>query len=261
MIHALDHIAIAVASLQEASASYAKLLGRQADRIGARDACAWFQVANTGLKLAPVAPGTSTGLSELAFTVGDIAQARRLLERRGLVLPADEHAADTTTVMLPLETTYHVPIKLVEISANSAGRTPAPLAVTDASAAIAGIDHVVIRTPNPERAMLLYAARLGLDLRLDRSHQDWGMRLLFFRCGDLIIELAHDLKAGISDGPDELWGISWRAPDIIKAHARLRTAGIDVSDVRAGRRLETQVFTVRSGTVDVPTLVIGPSSG
>ena len=98
----------------------------------------------------------------------------------------------------------------------------------------------MIRSPNPERAIALYAGRLGLSLRLDRTEPAWGARLLFFRCGDLIIEMAHDLKAGIGDGPDRLWGLSWRVPDIAKAHARLRAAGVDVSDIRVGRRPHTQ---------------------
>ena len=76
-----------------------------------------------------------------------------------------------------------------------------------------GLDHVVVRTPDPERAAALYGARLGLDMRLDRSNAAWGSRLMFFRCGDLIVELAHDLKSGVSSGPDRLWGLSWRVPD------------------------------------------------
>ena len=45
--------------------------------------------------------------------------------------------------------------------------------------------------------------------------RDWGSRLLFFRCGDLVVEIAHDLKKGVSDAPDQLWGLSL-------AHARHR---------------------------------------
>ena len=52
------------------------------------------------------------------------------------------------------------------------------------------MDHVVVSTPDPERAAALYGARLGLDMALDRSHPDWG-RLMFFRCGDLIVEVTH----------------------------------------------------------------------
>jgi catechol 2,3-dioxygenase-like lactoylglutathione lyase family enzyme len=129
--------------------------------------------------------------------------------------------------------------------------------MVDDASAIAELDHVVIRTPNPERAVAFYAGRLGLDLRLDRSNPEWGSRLLFFRCGDLVVEVAHDLKKGVSDGPDHLWGLSWRASDIAKANARLKSAGVDVSPVRTGRRPGTEVFSVNSHTEDVPTIVIG----
>jgi hypothetical protein len=46
-------------------------------------------------------------------------------------------------------------------------------------------------------------------------------------------------------------------PDIDKAHTRLRAAGVDVSDIRPGRRPRTRVFTPKSHTAGVPTLVIG----
>jgi hypothetical protein len=71
--------------------------------------------------------------------------------------------------------------------------------------------------------------------------------------------VAHDLEGGVSDGPDHLWGLSWRVPDIAKAHARLRSAGVDLSDMRTGRRPHTRVFTVRSHTTGVATLVLGMS--
>ncbi len=37
-----------------------------------------------------------------------------------------------------------------------------------------------------------------------------------------------------------------------------RSAGVEVSDLRTGRRPGTQVFTVKSHTAGVPTLMIGP---
>jgi catechol 2,3-dioxygenase-like lactoylglutathione lyase family enzyme len=115
----------------------------------------------------------------------------------------------------------------------------------------------VVRTPNAERAIAFYAGRLGLDLRLDRSNPQWNARLLFFRCGDLVVEIAHELKKGVSDAPDELWGLSWRTPDIARCHARLKKAGVDVSEPRDGRRPGSQIMTVTSHTANVPTIVIG----
>jgi catechol 2,3-dioxygenase-like lactoylglutathione lyase family enzyme len=133
---------------------------------------------------------------------------------------------------------------------------PEPPAAPDG---VTGLDHVVIRTPDPERAAALYGARLGLDMRLDRSNPAWGARLMFFRCGDLIVELAHDLSTGVSAGPDRLWGLSWRTDDPPAAITRLRSAGLDVSEARPGRKPGTHVFTVRDGTCSVPTLMLQPS--
>ena len=112
----------------------------------------------------------------------------------------------------------------------------------------------------PNRAAALYGARLGLDMRLDRTEPKWGSRLMFFRCGDLIVEIVHDLKDEPSDAPDRLWGLSWRVADADAAHARLKAAGFDVSDVRAGRKPGTRVFTVRDSTLGVPTLMVEPSA-
>jgi catechol 2,3-dioxygenase-like lactoylglutathione lyase family enzyme len=122
------------------------------------------------------------------------------------------------------------------------------------TAPIVGLDHVVIATEDSERAAALYGARLGLDMALDRSHPDWG-RLMFFRCGDLIVEVAH--RPGRDAGPtDQLHGISWRVANADATRARLVAAGLDVSEVRTGRRPGTRVMTVKSGTCGVPTLLI-----
>jgi len=248
MIHALDHIVLTAKSPDAAVAGYEALLGRRADR-------ASFQLANVRLDLRAF-DGADEGLSGLAFAAADIDGAQRLLGRRGLLVSKVDalravHIAQTAT--------HQVAISLVAQDPD-AERRPSPNAAAEQDAAVTGLDHVVVRSPNPERAIALYAGRLGLSLRLDRSEPAWGARLLFFRCGDLIVEVAHDLKAAVSDGPDRLWGLSWRVSDIAKAHARLRAAGVEVSDIRTGRRPHTQVFTARSHTAGVPTLVIGATS-
>lgn len=94
-------------------------------------------------------------------------------------------------------------------------------------------------------------------MALDRTNPDWGARLMFFRCGELIVEVAHNLKSGVVEGPDKLWGVSWRTEDIEAMHARLASAGVDVSEVRPGRKPGTRVFTVRDHNANVPTIVIG----
>jgi catechol 2,3-dioxygenase-like lactoylglutathione lyase family enzyme len=247
MIHALDHIDIAVPSVDAAARTYALLLGRQATPTGNGDTS--FQLANVRLALR-ASGDAGEGLCALAFAVDDLDKAQRLLAQRAL--PASK--SDGSALQIAPETTHGVPIVLCE---QKEAKAPSPLAGAEPSAAVTGLDHVVIRSPHPERAIALYAGRLGLSLRLDRTEPGWGARLLFFRCGDLTVEVAHDLKAGISDGSDRLWGLSWRVPAIAEAHARLRTASVDVSDIRTGRRPGTQVFTVKSHTAGVPTLMIG----
>jgi catechol 2,3-dioxygenase-like lactoylglutathione lyase family enzyme len=250
MIHAIDHVAVTVRSVDAAAQAYALLLGRRPLRTLIGDAA--FQLANMRLVLR-ASDGDSEGLDSLVFAVRDLAKARRLLVQRALpVRPAD---ANDGALLIGSEASRGVPIGLCEDE--MAAGAASPLAAAEPNAAITGLDHVVIRSPHPERAIALYAGRLGLSLRLDRTEPAWGARLLFFRCGDLIVEVAHDLKAAISDGPDRLWGLSWRVPAIADAHARLRAGGVDVSDIRTGRRPGTQVFTVRSHTSGVPTLMIG----
>jgi catechol 2,3-dioxygenase-like lactoylglutathione lyase family enzyme len=249
MIDRLDHIVLA-ASLPDATvADCQAVLGRHADGLS-------VQLANTRLEVRAVAEGAADGLSELVFATSDGAKTERLLGQRAL--PVVAHADGTPRIAAAA--THGVSIALVARTGTDATRPSRPIPGADEAGCVSGLDHVVIRSPNPERAVALYAGRLGLSLRLDRTEPAWGARLLFFRCGDLIVEVVHDLKSGLGDGPDRLWGLSWRVPDIARAHVRLRAAGVQVSDIRTGRRPGTQVFTVKSRTAGVPTLVLGPAS-
>ena len=229
MISALDHLTLAAS----ARADYETLLGRRA--IGGT-----IRTHNVGV----VFDDGASGLASMTFAVADLDKAATLLERRAVVA-----TREGKTLALG---GHGVAIKLAVATPDA----PSPVVVEEA-AAVSALDHVVVRSPNPERAIAFYAGRLGLDLRLDLSNPAWGQRLLFFRCGDLVVEIAHDLKKGVSDGPDSLWGLSWRVPDIAKAHARLKAAGLEVDTPRDGRRPGSRVFTVKSGTAGVPTLVIG----
>ena len=277
MIAGLDHVVIAVRDAEAAVRAYGALLGRapawRAEATGGGAELAIFSLDNVAVELmAPAGDGPTAarlravldaqgeGLASLAFAVGDVERAQRRLARLGLDPEpiADGESVDRTTgarrrwrrTRAASAATHGVRVFLIE-----PGDRLAPSAGTE-PAAVTGLDHVVIRTPDPERAAALYGARLALDMRLDRSSPDWGARLMFFRCGDLVVEVAHDLAAGVAAGSDRLWGLSWRVPDAVAAQARLRHAGVDVSEVRPGRRPGTSVFTVRDGTCGVPTLML-----
>jgi hypothetical protein len=55
---------------------------------------------------------------------------------------------------------------------------------------------------------------------------------------------------------DELWGLAFKTDTLEQTHQRLRAAGIAVSDIREGRKPGTRVCTIKSHTLDVPTLLI-----
>jgi len=240
MIDALDHLTLRASFRDSAIEAYETLLGRRAES-------GRLRVGNVGLTIEDHA--STAQLASMAFATASLDKAAQLLERRAV--PAER---DGDRLVLSTEATHQVPIALVE---RAAAPEPSSLLKSSEAASIAALDHVVVRTPNPERAVALYGGRLGLDLRLDRSNPDWGSRLLFFRCGDLVVEVAHDLKKGVSDGPDQLWGLSWRTPDIARCNERLKKAGVEVSEPRNGRRSGSQVFSVQSHTANVPTIVIG----
>ena len=282
MITRLDHVVIAVRDLDAGVAAYETLLGRAPSwRTGAHGGgaeIAAFGLANVALEImAPSGSGSMAerlravldaqgeGLASIAFAVDDVERAHRRLQRVALdpePITSGESVDRLTggrrswrRTRASTGATHGVRIFVME------QRPPPPSAwLAGDPAAVAGLDHVVIRTPDPERAAALYGARLGLDLRLDRSNPEWGARLMFFRCGDLIVEVAHDLKAGVSSGPDRVRGLSWRVPDVGSARDRLRAAGLDVSEARPGRKPGTRVFTVRDRTCGVPTLMLEPGS-
>jgi catechol 2,3-dioxygenase-like lactoylglutathione lyase family enzyme len=280
MILGLDHIVLAVVDLEAAIAAYEVLLGRTCQWRGEDDgaAHAWFRLGNVALSIqARTGPGRAgegiaswlttwgEGLGAIVFAVADIDETRRLLQRRGLASSpprplALTHGAATQRLMvagIAADATHGVPMGLAQRIADGGTPDPTSPAIADERATMTALDHVVIRSPCPERAIALLAGRLDLELRLDRTNPDWGARLLFFRCGDLVVEVVHGLAIGVTSDPDNLWGLSWRTPDLDAAHARLVAAGLAVSDIRAGRRAGTRVFTVKDRSARVPTLVLG----
>ncbi len=237
MITGLDHIGLTVADPDACALAYEILLGAPPTNGATRR----FQLVNMALE---IGPGGGDPVFGLGLAAPDLSETRRVLERRGV---------SAEGAVLSRSATHGVAIALV------ADRPAAPPpARSDAPHAL---DHVVIHTPNPERAVALYGGRLGLDLRLDRANPQWGSRLLFFRCGGAVIEISADLKAPVGDGPDRITGLAWRVADPVAAQARLAAGGFDVSPVRPGRKPGTQVFTVRAGVPGAPALVLGGADG
>ena len=261
MITALDHVAIAVSDFDAAVDGYRRLLGREPE-LEPRDGAnrAWFHLGNMALEvIAADGPGPAgervrarletagEGVWIAAFQVDDVPAAARLLSRRGLEVEQTPTVARVRAAGLDFVLTL--------------GRIGAKISppVGGEDAAIPALDHIVVHTPNPDRALGLYGAKFGLDLRLDRANQQWGARQLFFRCGGAVFEVGASLKGPVTDQPDSFGGLAWRVTDPDAAQARMAAAGFDVSEVRVGRKPGTKVFTVRNAPGGAPTLMLMPS--
>jgi catechol 2,3-dioxygenase-like lactoylglutathione lyase family enzyme len=274
MISGFDHVVVLASEIEAAITAYQTLFARtpswRYDGEGARRAL--FTLDNMTLELvAPDGDGASgdlvrnvlaaqgEGLASICFRTNDIEKMHRRLDRLTLkpepVSDAESKDIATGAVMswkrtrAATDMTRGVRIFFLELAKER------PLSVRTGTSSITAMDHVVIGTADPERTAALYGARLGLDMALDRSHPEWG-RLMFFRCGDLIVEVAHKPGKEEASAPDWLRGICWRVADVDATRARLVEAGVDVSEARPGRKPGTRVMTVRNGTCGVPTLLV-----
>jgi catechol 2,3-dioxygenase-like lactoylglutathione lyase family enzyme len=274
VITGLDHVVVLLEDLAAGARTYELLLGRAPSWRSASEGAetVLFTLDNTTLELmAPAGNSPAAdrirgvmnvageGLASICFRVDDIAKAHRRLDRVAL---KPEPVAEVESRDLAWGSILHwrrtrVATELargVRMFFLELGQAR-PLSAATNAAPILGLDHVVVSTEDPERAAALYGARLGLDMALDRSHPEWG-QLMFFRCGDLIVEVVKRPVAGGDPAHDKLWGLSWRVADIDATRARLVAAGVDVSQVRAGRKPGTRVMSVRNGTCGIHTLLL-----
>ena len=115
----------------------------------------------------------------------------------------------------------------------------------------------MLRTRDAEACIALFTDQLGGRLALDKSAPEWGGRMLFFRTGQLTLEVIEAEK----DKPsrDRFWGIAYQCPDIQETVGLLLENGVEVSDIRAGRKPGTRVATVKSACQGIPTLLIEPT--
>jgi catechol 2,3-dioxygenase-like lactoylglutathione lyase family enzyme len=274
VITGLDHVVVLLSDIKAGARAYELLLGRAPSWRSQGDGSetVLFTLDNMSLELMAPSGNSPTaerirnvikiggeGLASICFRVGDIEKTCRRLDR---VAMKPEPVAEVESRDLESGKTLHWKRTRVATELARGVRMfflelaeERPRSAATSAAPILGLDHVVVSTEDPERAAALYGARLGLDMALDRSHQDWG-QLMFFRCGDLIVEIVRRPVAGADQTHDKLWGLSWRVADIEATRARLLASGVDVSDVRAGRKPGTRVMSVRNGTCGIHTLLL-----
>lgn len=273
VLSGFDHVTIAVQDIESAVTHYSRLLGAEPVWRGEQAElgiqAALFGMRNALVELVspragdPAAEGlrarleaSGEGLLAIAFATADADACSAQLRGRGLRAtppqPGEARAADGSlrryrVVELSPRTTRGLAVFAVERDDLPALRGAATVPASSADA----LDHVVIRTADPDAAIACYGRGLGIRLALDRELS--GTRMLFFREGGVTIEIVGDPKLGDIDA---FYGLAFRVRDIDAAHARLRAEGFDSSPVRAGNKQGTRVFSVRDGTCGVPTLFL-----
>jgi len=272
----IDHIIITVPDLASATADYSQLLGRSPSWRGAHPD---YGTANTLFKL-------ENAYIELLAVQGegmaaDIVTAN--LESRGSSLGGIVVGTDNATDFINhardkgLAASDPIPGQGVDEITGAArhwhnifwdpaaargvfsfciehdGASSLPEATPTGESPITAVDHIVVRTRSADAAKRFYGDQLGIRLALEQHVPDWGGTQLFFRASSMSIEVIASEKA---PEEDDLWGLAFKTASLDTTHQRLVNEGIDVSEIRDGRKPGTRVCTVKSHTLEVPTLLI-----
>jgi len=284
MLTRLDNVTLVVRDLDGALDHYSRLLGRAPSWRGpvplTGAETAQYRLENMTLELyQQAAEGSPSefirdwlerhgeGVLCLGFGCNDAGEAVEWLRAHALDLPEpmEVHASDSTRgavrrscgSWIPVSGTRGIPIAVLEdLSPPEAVPPAAPTASEEQI--VRALDHVVIGSEDLDATGRLFGDQLGLRLALDRSFEQRGLRMLFFRVGGVTVEVVGRLGSDVRpEAEDRFGGLAWRVDDPIAAHARLRASGFDVSDHRPGHKPGTRVFTVNSNTHGVPTLMVG----
>ena len=276
MLDSLDHIVIAVEDLPVAIENYTKLLGFPPTWRGVHPGQgtenALFPLDNLYVELlASNGEGSGSdmiksflelngeGLSGIALGTSDIQAAKdKLVEKEidvGNLISGegkDEDSREIRTwknLFLPFSLTRGLFTFLIQHEEGSL-----PTHKEKMNSQVNRLDHVVINTNDPDGLISLYRDIYGIRLALDQTVEKWGGRMLFFRLNHTTLEVI-----GKEDGKelqDSLWGLAWVVKDITATYDRLISEGLEVTEVKDGRKPNTLVATVKSHTCNIPTLLI-----
>lgn len=277
MIEKLDHLVIAVSDLDSAVESYTKLFGYGPTWRGVHEqlgtANALFPVENTYLELlasngnegagAAMIKATlelnGEGLAGLVLGTSNIQDLKENLLESGVELQdlALGEGVDSDQGLKRTWKNLFLPFSLTRgmfafIIQHESGELPSVHGRS--SSTINKLDHVVVNTNDPEGFKSLYGDTFGIRLALDQTVEKWGGRMLFFRLNHTTIEVIG--KPDEDDPADKLWGLAWSVEDLKATHQRLVKEGLEISEVKAGRKENTLVCSVKSDTCNVPTLLI-----
>ena len=276
MINKLDHLIVAVKDLQEAENNYQKLFGMGPVWSGTHKELgtsnSLFNFQNTYFELlAPTSEGlgadlvnyyldtTGEGLIGMVFATEDIAGFHSSLQEKKFLMgdPSDGEGINSSdqqvrkwkNLFLPPELTRGIFSFVIE---HTEGNLPQPKDLKPSSPH--KLDHVVINTNDADGFIKIYQEIYGIRLALDKVIDAWNKRMLFFRLNKTTIEVIEEKDTNPSF--DKLWGLAWSVKNLNQTHARLKKAGVDISEIKPGIKENTKVATVKSHTHNVPTLLI-----
>lgn len=287
-LNRVDHVLVAVNDLDAVTRDYEVLTGRAVSLRGSHPdygtANAIFQLENTYIELiSPVGEGPfaqqlrthldekGDGLFGITFGTDDAHATSEEWQKEGLRAtapqPGEGHGPDGSVrhwrnVYVPSEDVLGLFLFAIEHVSDASTR---PIAAPHGpeEATFHAVDHVVVNTPDGDKAISVFGDKMGIRLALDRDAKQWGARMMFFRIGGITLEVIQrygDEKTPAMplDAPSVYWGMAFRAHDVAAAQARLASAGVNVSEVRKGRKPGTLVATVRDKSGGVPMLIVGP---
>lgn len=291
MINTIDHLIIAVSDIQLAEKDYETLLGRYASwsgkhvELGTQNVI--FRLLNTYIELVAVDVTSSAGsdFSNLikhkinssgdgliGFALGstNIHDDRERLISSGLSMPEasrgsacnavdgktrgwemclipPEHSRGFLCFLIQHDDVLEIPFskRIEDEGQNQLGQ-------------IDSLDHMVISTANADEFISAFHTGLGLALKLDKTNEAWGVRQLFFRIGDNILEVVEPLDSKKKPEQDYYWGLAYGTANIQATHQRLKQSASDTSEVRKGRKPKTMVATAKGNNLNISTLIIGP---
>ncbi len=284
----LDHVVIAVQDLDAATRDYGALFGREPSWRGEHPAYgtrnALFRIDNTYVELLALSgrsgdPRWSSelarfldahgeGLYALALGTPDVDATARAMRETGIAVvdPTDGEGIDESTgarrswrnATVPVKATNGARLFFITHLSSADALPPAPVTATGGSH-VKRMDHAVVLSADMEAARRVWRDQLGARLALDRTFPERNTRILFFRLGDITIEIsggAEQSKEGMGK-PDRMWGLAWGVDNLQATCERLSAAGIDVSGPRAGIKPGTLVASAKGpATHGVATLLI-----
>ena len=276
MINSIDHILIAVKDLENSIQEFTTVFGFEPawrsshPSLGTENAL--FLLENTYLELISIKEEGSfseiisqhledkgEGIFGIALGVKDIEMIKEKLSKKigeDLEILTGKGINNITqderhwkNIFIPRNITRGVFTLLIEHTKGSL-----PEYKEQENSLINRLDHIVINSNDPDGLIDLYRDKYEIRLALDQFIEQWGGRMLFFRTNHTTIEAIGIKKDGSPE--DSLWGLAWTTKDIKKAHKRLLNAGVNITDVKNGRKPNTLVATIKSHCSNIPTLLI-----